>query len=74
MKQPLINLDRNFWIYIIVLFALTYFIQTIAILNGQWTFYLGDAYYLRAESEARNHPANQLATVRAVDNKIRSNP
>jgi glyoxylase-like metal-dependent hydrolase (beta-lactamase superfamily II) len=39
--------------------------------NDKWTFYVGDAYYLRAELDDKNHPVNQLATIRAVDNQLR---
>ena len=39
--------------------------------DGKWTFYVGDAYYLRAELSDRNHPADQLATARAMDNARR---
>ena len=39
--------------------------------NNKWIFYVGDAYYLRAELEDKNHPVGQLATIRAVDNQLR---
>ncbi|MEX0312859.1 MAG: MBL fold metallo-hydrolase [Allomuricauda sp.] len=39
--------------------------------DNQWIFYVGDAYYLRGELEDKNHPVDQLATIRAVDNKLR---
>jgi len=39
--------------------------------NTTWMFYVGDAYYLRAEIEDHNHPVDQLATIRAVDNNLR---
>ncbi len=39
--------------------------------NNKWTFYAGDAYYLRAELKDKNHPVDQLATIRAVDNQLR---
>jgi len=34
-------------------------------------FYVGDAYYMRAELDNPNHPVDQLATIRAVDNERR---
>lgn len=40
-------------------------------LKNQWIFYVGDAYYLRAELEEKYHPVDQLATIRAVDNNLR---
>lgn len=39
--------------------------------NERWIFYVGDAYYLRAELDNHNHPVDQLATLRAVDEKLR---
>ncbi|SHG40873.1 MBL fold metallo-hydrolase [Winogradskyella jejuensis] len=39
--------------------------------NNKWTFYAGDAYYLRAELEDKNHPVDQLATIRAENNILR---
>lgn len=65
-----INLD--FEAYLIPLFGHTLGHCGVAIkINSKWTFYVGDAYYLRAEIENRNHPVDQLATIRAVDNAIR---
>ena len=40
--------------------------------NGDfWTFYVGDAYYLRAEIEDENHPVEQLAKIRAMNDEMR---
>ncbi len=39
--------------------------------NGKWIFYVGDAYYLRAEIAELNHPVDELATIRADDNELR---
>jgi glyoxylase-like metal-dependent hydrolase (beta-lactamase superfamily II) len=36
-----------------------------------WTFHIGDAYYLRVETETDNHPISNLATMRADDNELR---
>lgn len=36
--------------------------------EDKWIFYIGDAYYLRAEMENKQHPAGQLAEARADDN------
>lgn len=39
--------------------------------ESETIFYVGDAYYLRAELEDPNHPVSQLATIRAEDNEQR---
>ncbi len=65
-----LNVDSE--IYLIPLFGHTLGHCGIALRNEQrWTFYIGDAYYLRAELEDRNHPVDQLATIRAMDNNQR---
>ncbi|MFK5879840.1 MAG: MBL fold metallo-hydrolase [Flavobacteriaceae bacterium] len=67
-----VNLNLQTEIYLIPLFGHTLGHCGVAIkANNQWTFYVGDAYYLRAELEDKNHPVEQLATIRAVDNNLR---
>lgn len=39
--------------------------------EGKWILYAGDAYYLRTELEDENHPAGELAAIRADDNARR---
>ncbi|MFS4445426.1 MBL fold metallo-hydrolase [Maribacter sp. 2307UL18-2] len=59
-------------VYLIPLFGHTLGHCGIAFENGgRWKFYIGDAYYLRAELTEANHPVEQLATIRAVDNQMR---
>ncbi|MEO0504996.1 MAG: MBL fold metallo-hydrolase [Bacteroidota bacterium] len=59
-------------IYLIPLFGHTLGHCGIALkVNDKWIFYAGDAYYLRAELLDKNHPVDQLATMRAVDNTMR---
>ncbi len=66
------KLDLGFEIYLIPLFGHTPGHCGIAYkLNDKWAFYAGDAYYLRAELKDKNHPVDQLATIRAVNNKMR---
>ena len=67
-----VNSNLQTEIYLIPLFGHTLGHCGIAIkISNQWTFYVGDAYYLRAELEDKNHPVDQLATIRAVDNNLR---
>lgn len=67
-----IDLNLQIEVLLIPLFGHTLGHCGIAIkTNNQWTFYAGDAYYLRAELEDKNHPVDQLATIRAVDNNLR---
>ena len=67
-----INLNAQSEIYLIPLFGHTLGHCGVAIkINNQWIFYVGDAYYLKAELEDSNHPVDQLATIRAVDNELR---
>ncbi|MGS2737728.1 MBL fold metallo-hydrolase [Sinomicrobium sp. M5D2P17] len=69
---PARKLDLDIEAYLIPLFGHTPGHCGVACkLNNRWTFYVGDAYYLRAELEDRNHPIDRLATIRAVDNKTR---
>lgn len=38
---------------------------------NKWLFYLGDAYYLRAELTTLDHPVNEVAKIRADNNDLR---
>ena len=67
-----VDLDLKTELYLIPLFGHTLGHCGVAVkVNGKWIFYVGDAYYLRAELEAKNHPVDQLATIRAMDNPLR---
>jgi len=67
-----IELSSEREIYFIPLFGHTLGHCGVAIkINNKWIFYVGDTYYLKAELEDRNHPVDQLATIRAVDNEMR---
>ncbi len=69
---PARRLDLDFEIYLIPLFGHTLGHCGIACKNDEhWTFYVGDAYYLRAELVNKNHPVDQLATIRAMNNELR---
>lgn len=39
--------------------------------QNKWTLHVGDAYYLRVETEINDHPVTQLATMRADNNELR---
>ncbi|RNC82943.1 MAG: MBL fold metallo-hydrolase [Phycisphaera sp.] len=39
--------------------------------DGKWLLHVGDAYYLKAELDDPNHPAGQLAAMRADDDNLR---
>jgi glyoxylase-like metal-dependent hydrolase (beta-lactamase superfamily II) len=39
--------------------------------NSNWLFYVGDAYYFRAELTDSNHPVNELPKIRADNNELR---
>ena len=53
--------------YLIPLFGHTSGHCGVAIKNDdKWLFYIGDAYYLRAELEVENHPVDQLASLNAM--------
>lgn len=44
----------------------------VAVQDGDtWVLHVGDAYYLRDELANKNHPIDELATVRADDNALR---
>jgi len=69
---PARKLNLNFEAYLIPLFGHTLGHCGVAFKNNSaWTFYVGDAYYLKAELNNRNHPVDQLATIRAMDNQMR---
>ncbi|MDC6363384.1 MULTISPECIES: MBL fold metallo-hydrolase [Flavobacteriaceae] len=69
---PARRLDLALEAYLIPLFGHTLGHCGVAYrLDDRWTFYVGDAYYLKAELQDRNHPVDQLATIRAVNNEIR---
>ena len=69
---PARKLSLDYEAYLIPLFGHTLGHCGVAYqFNNLWTFYVGDAYYLRAELENKNHPVDQLATIRAVDNQLR---
>nr|WP_315034795.1 MBL fold metallo-hydrolase [uncultured Chryseobacterium sp.] len=67
-----VNTTLKTEIYLIPLFGHTLGHCGVAIeWEGKWLFYIGDAYYLRAELEDEQHPAGQLAAARADDNTKR---
>ncbi|AWX45011.1 putative metallo-hydrolase [Flagellimonas maritima] len=67
-----LGLDFETEIYLIPLFGHTLGHCGITFKNnGKWIFYVGDAYYLRGELENKNHPVDELATIRAEDNVTR---
>ncbi|MEJ7643763.1 MAG: MBL fold metallo-hydrolase [Chryseolinea sp.] len=69
---PARKLNVNFDAYLIPLFGHTLGHCGVAFKNNDvWTLYVGDAYYLRAELDEVNHPVDQLATIRAMDNGLR---
>ena len=59
-------------IYLIPLFGHTLGHCGVALKHqSQWSLYVGDAYYLKAELTNHNHPVNELAIIRADDNELR---
>lgn len=65
-----VEVENDCTIYLIPLFGHTMGHCGVAIqVNGEWLFYVGDAYYLRAELTDENHPVNALAKMRA-DNEL----
>ncbi|MGE8555436.1 MAG: MBL fold metallo-hydrolase [Chryseobacterium jejuense] len=67
-----VNTSLKTPIYLIPLFGHTLGHCGIALeWEGKWFFYIGDAYYLRAELEDEQNPAGQLAEARADDNTKR---
>lgn len=69
---PARKLDLSFETYLIPLFGHTLgHCGVVFQFNNRWTFYVGDTYYLKAELDNKNHPVDQLATIRAMDNPAR---
>ena len=69
---PARKLDLDFETYLIPLFGHTLGHCGVAFKkNEKWTFYVGDAYYYRAEINEFNQPVDELATIRAVNNELR---
>lgn len=67
-----VRIDFNADIFLIPLFGHTLGHCGIAIQQkDKWILHIGDAYYLRAETEIDDHPVNQLATIRADNNHLR---
>jgi glyoxylase-like metal-dependent hydrolase (beta-lactamase superfamily II) len=67
-----VHLDFESDIYLIPLFGHTLGHCGVAIKqHSGWTFYTGDAYYLRIETETEDHPITQLAITRADNNELR---
>ena len=67
-----IDLDFDVVIYLIPLFGHTLGHCGVTFKkNGVWVFYVGDAYYYQAEINQLDHPVDELATIRAVDNELR---
>ncbi|SDI30353.1 MBL fold metallo-hydrolase [Chryseobacterium jejuense] len=67
-----VNTSLKTPIYLIPLFGHTLGHCGIALeWEEKWFFYIGDAYYLRAELEDKQNPAGQLAEARADDNTKR---
>ena len=59
-------------IYLVPLFGHTFGHCGVAIKQDEgWIFHIGDAYYLRAETEVADHPISQLAIRRADNNELR---
>lgn len=69
-----LNLDFETDIFLIPLFGHTTGHCGVAFKTiDKWIFYVGDAYYYRAELTNTNHPVDQLATMAAMDNNNRIN-
>jgi glyoxylase-like metal-dependent hydrolase (beta-lactamase superfamily II) len=66
------KLNLNYEAYLIPLFGHTLgHCGVVFRTKSTWTFYVGDAYYLKAELNDRDHPVDQLASIRAMDNEKR---
>ncbi len=66
------DLDTETEFYLIPLFGHTYGHCGVAFKNNdKWIFYVGDAYYYRAELTDKDHPVDQLATIASMDNNLR---
>ncbi|MBS0624930.1 MAG: MBL fold metallo-hydrolase [Verrucomicrobia bacterium] len=60
-------------IYLIPLFGHTLGHCGVALKQeSKWLFYIGDAYYLKAELQNPKHPVDELATLRADNNEWRN--
>jgi glyoxylase-like metal-dependent hydrolase (beta-lactamase superfamily II) len=69
---PARKLNVNFEAYLIPLFGHTLgHCGVVFSVGDRWTFYVGDAYYLRAELIDENNPVDQLATIRSINNDMR---
>ncbi len=67
-----VDLDFETEIYLIPLFGHTLGHCGVTFKkNEKWIFYVGDAYYLRDEISDLNHPVDELARIRAVDDEMR---
>ena len=67
-----ITSDIETEIYLIPLFGHTLGHCGVALKAGnKWLFYVGDAYYMKAELHDNNHPVNGLAKFSADDNDLR---
>jgi len=67
-----VNVNTRTEIYLVPLFGHTLGHCGVALKTGsKWLFYVGDAYYLKAELTDFNHPVNELAKIRADDNDLR---
>jgi glyoxylase-like metal-dependent hydrolase (beta-lactamase superfamily II) len=69
---PARQLNLNFEAYLIPLFGHTLgHCGVVFKVDDRWIFYIGDAYYFRAELEDEQHPVEQLAKLRAMDDDMR---
>lgn len=67
-----VALPMDIELYLVPLFGHTLGHCGIALKEqGQWLFYIGDAYYMRVELDDQTHPVNQLAQFQADDNNMR---
>jgi len=67
-----VNIHGSLEILLIPLFGHTAGHCGVAIpYNNKWIFYIGDAYYLRAELAIENHPVDALASMAAWDDGLR---
>ncbi len=66
---PARKLEIDFEMYLTPLFGHTAGHCGVAFKDetGQWIFYAGDTYYLKAELNDTSHPVGKLASLRAVD-------
>lgn len=67
-----VNVNIETEIYLVPVFGHTLGHCGVVLKSGsKWLFYVGDAYYLKAELTDFNHPVNELAKIRADDNSLR---